>query len=76
MSIHSCPECRIGLNNQEFSLGICKNCGWDADDDFEFEPEEDEDLMPIGCGMTPQGCLEAGSEYCDWLCPMNKETYL
>lgn len=38
------------------------------DDDPEFDDEEEFDG---NCGMTPSGqCTMAGSEDCDWECPL------
>lgn len=39
--ISFCPECSIGLNNQEQQLEFCKNCHatWDSED-FKEENKE------------------------------------
>lgn len=40
---------------------------WQFDDD---EPEDEDDLYE-DCGMMPDGlCMQAGSEWCDWSCPL------
>jgi hypothetical protein len=39
------------------------------DDDPEFDDAEDDEFFD--CGMTPDGqCMKAGSEECDWECPI------
>ena len=41
---------------------------------FDFEPEDhdhDEDDAMFDCGMTQDGfCTLAGTEWCDWHCPL------
>lgn len=34
-------------------------------DELEIEGEE----SWLDCGMGPDGCDQAGTEYCDWDCP-------
>jgi len=47
--------------------------GYD-DDDTQFE--EDEDELPFDCHMGPDGlCGAAGSEDCDFECPVMLERY-
>jgi hypothetical protein len=42
---------------------------WDSPDDLD-DDEEDEDPL-INCGMMPDGtCQLAGTEECDWECPL------
>jgi hypothetical protein len=42
----------------------------DYDDDFDDELAEAE----MNCSMRPDGkCGQAGSEYCDWVCPIRRE---
>lgn len=37
-----CPECGIGLNNQEIRMGFCQNCKahWEPTDEMEDEDDE------------------------------------
>lgn len=47
----------------------------EPDDDWfdDDEPDDDDDLSDE-CGMTPDGyCQLAGSEWCDWSCPISRE---
>jgi hypothetical protein len=50
----------------------------DADPDDHFEPfddePEDDDAVDLDeCGMMPDGqCTLAGSEWCDWECPLDR----
>lgn len=40
------------------------------DDDPDFD-DDNESEFPDDCGMTPSGqCTMAGSEDCDWECPL------
>ena len=47
------------------------------DHDRSTYDDEDEDDEYLDCGLMPDGqCLKAGSEDCDWECPMrNSEFY-
>ena len=41
------------------------------EDEFDDEPDEFDDDEFFDCGMTPDGqCMKAGSEECDWECPV------
>ena len=47
----------------------------DNDDDFDAPPEDDEIWAGEECGRWRNGqlvdqCLKAGSEECDWECPI------
>ena len=43
--------------------------GWFDED----EADDDLDLYEDECGMTDEGlCMYAGSEWCDWSCPMER----
>ena len=45
----------------------------DYDDDYEVEDDDDE---YDDCGLMPDGqCLKAGSEECDWVCPMRNSEF-
>lgn len=45
----------------------------DDEDDFYDDDLEDEDDLYDDCGMTSEGlCMYAGSEWCDWSCPLQK----
>lgn len=47
------------------------------DDEFYDDDEDFEDCdSGLNCGWTPRdggGCMEAGTEYCDWECPFNAD---
>jgi hypothetical protein len=46
---------------------------YDDFDDFDNEYDEDEDDLMDECGMMPDGyCTLAGTEWCDWECPMGR----
>jgi hypothetical protein len=44
---------------------------------YEDDEVEDEELyLEEDCGMGPDGqCGYAGSEFCDWDCPMERQTW-
>lgn len=43
------------------------------EDEYLDEDDLDEEDLIDHCGMTPDGnCMLAGTEWCDWDCPMNK----
>ena len=42
-------------------------------DDDAYDPDDDDFL---DCGLMPDGqCLKAGSEECDWECPMRNSEF-
>lgn len=44
---------------------------WGDLDETERSDEDDFEQMENECGKTPDGgCLYAGTEYCDWVCPL------
>lgn len=48
--------------------------GYEEDDDYECDPEDDEDDDSLDCGMERNGqCSMAGSEQCDFECPLMLE---
>lgn len=44
---------------------------WDAGDDYEPDPW-DEAADECGLGQDYEGCMNAGTEYCDFECPFNR----
>lgn len=45
--------------------------GPDDYDDDDFEPQSDEDEWEAECGLDEDGqCMLAGTEHCDFVCPM------
>jgi hypothetical protein len=51
---------------------------FDTDFDlFEGECEDDGEFDDFDCGMGPDGlCMNAGTEWCDWECPMNRAAHM
>lgn len=42
--------------------------------DHEDEMDEDEAFLSFVCGMRPDGtCALAGTEDCDWECPLDRD---
>ena len=45
-------------------------------DDFGDDLEDDEDLAELNCGSRrKRQCDLAGTEYCDWSCPLRDEVF-
>lgn len=45
----------------------------DYDENFLDEDDEDQEFLDYSCGWMPGGgCSKAGTEECDWSCPINK----
>lgn len=46
------------------------------DDHDDFDLPEDDDLDEANCGSFRKGsCDLAGTEYCDWSCPLHNEVF-
>lgn len=49
----------------------------EEEDDYEFDPEDEEDDELMDCGMDRSGqCSMAGSEQCDFECPLMLEIHM
>jgi hypothetical protein len=45
---------------------------YDSDDGYNFDDGDDYEAALADCGMTRDGfCMLAGTEHCDWDCPIN-----
>lgn len=81
---HWCPSCGELIARPEWlECGMhlpdeCKTCGYpDASAVAEYhcgpDEEEDTDAWMDDCAMLPDGtCMKAGSEECEWECPMRR----
>lgn len=52
----------------------CYCAAYPQDDDYNFQDDDYEE--EFDCGFVPGvGCLDAGSEDCDWECPYSHELH-
>ena len=86
MEFTACQSCRAPIElNSGWSHPLCPSClseqkreqkyGYISPDDpdhyGEYTPDRLEEALGE-CGFFANGCLYAGTEHCDWDCPLHK----